>query len=851
MNSFVKKALTHLGILLVLLGITAIYFQPQLQGKVPQQGDIMQYRGMSQEIREFEEATGETTLWTNSMFGGMPTYQINTVYAGNNLRYVDRVLRFGVAEPLGRFFIGMVGFYILMMCLGVNPLLGAVGALAFGLTTNNFILFEAGHMTKIKTINYLPLVAAGLLMAFRNKNYLWGGLLFALGMGLNVFSNHPQMTYYFAMTLLVFGVAQLIYSIRQNEIPHFLKAVGVLVVGGLLGLGSAASNLMVTYEYSRDTMRGEPILQAENTSTGESSSEVEGLAWDYAMQWSNGTIDLFASFIPGVAGGGSSEPVGADSNFRQALLSRGYQVPAEMDAPLYWGDLPFTSGPAYFGAVVFFFFLLGAILVKGPAKWWLVIGTLLTFMLSMGENLEWFNRPVFEYFPLYNKFRTPNSILSVTAVLVPILGFMGLHHIITGKSDEKTMLRALYIAGGISGGIALFFWLIGPSMFDFSTATDAQYVQNYGISADVLPADRQALMRKDAFRTLVLILLSGGLLWAYLKNLLQQQNIILLGIGLLVVFDLWTVNKRYVNEENFVTPTNLEANFQPRPADQLILKDSDPHFRVLDLTQNDPFANSFTSYFHKSIGGYHAAKLQRYQDIIDRHLRQNNERVLNMLNTKYFIVPGQNGQPSAQVNMDALGNAWYVNNVQVVNSANEEIAALRDFNPEETAIIHQEFSEYLQGFNAQKDSTGTITLTSYEPNHLTYQSNAGSEQLAVFSEIWYGPDKGWQAFIDGEPAEHVRANYILRAMRVPAGQHTVEFIFDPQTYETGKALSLIFSSLIIVGLLGMVGFYGFKAYQRAANEPPKPKPEPETKPKAQQRKPTARSRNKKGGKKRK
>lgn len=844
MNSFVKSALTHTGILLGLLVITAIYFLPQLQGKVAQQGDIMQYRGMSQEIKEFKEQTGETTLWTNAMFGGMPTYQINTVYAGNNLRFVDRVARLGLDAPIGRFFVGMVGFYILMLCLGANVWLSAIGAIAFGFTTNNFILFEAGHLTKLSTINYFPLMAAGILLAFR-KQYVWGGLLFALGMGLDVYTNHPQMTYYFAITLLVLGLAQLVYSIRQGEMVHFAKAAGVLILAGLLGVGSAASNLLVTYEYSQDTMRGEPILQkeatAQNTAAQSSSSEVDGLAWDYAMQWSNGTLDLFASFIPGVVGGGSSEPVGANSAFRQALVSKGYNVPAKLDAPLYWGELPFTSGPAYFGATVFFFFLLGLILVKGPAKWWLGIGTLLTFMLSMGKNLEWFNELIFNYFPLYNKFRTPNSVLSITAFLVPALGFMALHQIMKEKADQKTVLRAIYIASGIAGGVALFFWLLGPSMFDFTAPNDAQYIQNYGISADVLPNDRKALMRNDALRSLALVLLSAGLVWAYAKNRLQK-NLVIAGIGILVLFDLWTVGKRYVNDSNFVTPTNLEANFQPRPADQLILKDADPNFRVLDLTAS-PFQSSFASYFHKSLGGYHAAKLQRYQDIIDRHLSKNNERVVNMLNTKYYIVQGQGGQIDAQINMQALGNAWFVENVQMVNSANEEINALNTFIPENDAIIHKEFSDYLAGLNAQRDSSATIALTNYRPNRLTYRSNASSEQLAVFSEIWYGPDKGWQAYLDDEPVPHIRANYLLRAMRVPAGDHTIEFVFDPPTYKAGKMMSLIFSTIILLGLLGMIGFSSYQSYQQA-EKTPKPKPVAKEAPKAKPQPRTPRNKGK-------
>lgn len=817
MNSFATKTLTHIAVVLVFLGLAAIYFLPQLEGKVVQQSDIQQYRGMSQEVREFKNKTGETSLWTNAMFGGMPTYQINTIQAGNNLKLVDRVATLTIHEPIGRFFAAMVGFYILMMVLGVNPLLGAIGAVAFGFSTNNFILYEAGHITKLTTISYLPLIAAGLVLAFRKK-YLLGGVLFALGMGLDVYANHPQMTYYFGLTLLIFGIAQLIYSIRKGEIVDFAKAAGVLILAAAIGVASAASNLLVTYEYAAETMRGEPILQNDATNGQQSSSEVEGLAWDYAMQWSNGTLDLFASFIPGVVGGGSQQPVGENSTFRQELVRQGYRVPAELSAPLYWGDLPFTSGPAYFGATVFFFFLLGLILVKGPVKWWLALGTLLTFMLSMGNNLEWFNRPIFDLVPLYNKFRTPNSVLSVTAFLVPMLGLLALNEVFSGKHDKRTIQRAVYMSGGIAGAIALFFMLLGPSFFDFTSAADQQYIQNYKISPDALPSDRKALMRGDAFRSFALVLLSAGLIWTFLQKW-TQRNVVILGIGVLVLFDLWTVGRRYLNEDSFVPKINAEAAFQPRQVDDVIRKDGDPNFRVLDLTQNDPFASSFTSYFHKSIGGYHAAKLQRYQDIIDRHLRKNNERVFNMLNTKYFIIPGQSGQAEMQINMAALGNAWFVGDTRMVDTPNQEIDVLNEIDPATTAAIHKEFSDYLAGLNLQLDSTATIELTDYKPNHLTYQSNASREQLAVFSEIWYGPNKGWQAYIDGEPVEHIRANYILRVMRVPAGQHKIEFIFAPKTYERGKLISTIFSSLILVGLLGVVGYKGYQSYQKAKNEP--------------------------------
>ncbi len=817
MNNFITKQFPHIAAVLLFLALSAAYFSPQLSGKVVQQGDIIQYLGMSQEVRTFEQQTGERSLWTNAMFGGMPTYQINTVRDGNHLTLIDRLATLSIPEPIGRFFAAMLGFYILMVCLGVNPGLGLAGAVAFGFSTNNLILFEAGHITKVNTISYFPFVAAGVLLAFR-RQYAWGGLLFALGVGLNILSNHVQMTYYFFLTLLIFGVAQLIYSIRQGELIPFAKAAAVLIVGGLVGIASAASNLLVTYEYSRDTMRGKPILEAQADA---GSSAVEGLAWDYAMQWSNGTLDLFASFIPGVVGGGSQEPLSAESATAKDLRARGAN-PAmlrDLKLPLYWGELPFTSGPAYFGATIIFFFLLGLMVVKGPVKWWLALGTLLTFLLSMGKNLEWFNEPFFNYFPLYNKFRTPNSILSVTAFLLPALGILGLHEVFRSDTPHKKMQVAVYLTTGIAGAIALFFWLIGPSMFDFNSPGDARLTQA-GFNLDTIIADRKALMRGDAFRSLVLVLLCAGLVWAYTQKWLQR-TVVIAGIGVLVLFDLWSVGKRYLNENSFVNKTNIEANFRPRQVDELILKDRELGYRVLDLTTNT-FNSSAASYFHRSIGGYHAAKLQRYQDIIDRHLSKNNERVLNMLNTRYYIVPGQNQQPDVELNMGALGAAWFVAATRMVPTPDAEINALNDFNPESEAIIHQEFSTYLSGFKLQKDSLGTIKLSDYKPNHLTYTYEAQSEQLVVFSEIWYGPNKGWQAYIDGQPTEHIRANYILRAMRVPAGKHSIEFRFDPPTFRRGKLISNIFSSLLLLGLLGMAVYGGYQTMQQMKNQVPQP-----------------------------
>ncbi|MCH2080852.1 MAG: YfhO family protein [Saprospiraceae bacterium] len=840
MNTILKNSLPHVLAILVFLVLSVVYFSPQLNGLVLQQGDILQYLGMAQEAKEFEEKTGETTLWTNSMFGGMPTYQIRTVVNGNQMHWVDKLARFNIPNPIGRFFAAMLGFYILMILLGVKPWLSAIGAVSFGFTTNSMLLFEAGHNTKVAAISYFPILVSGLLLIFRKK-YILGGILFALGLGLDLFANHVQMTYYLFLTLIIYGVAQLVHCIKNNDMMHFAKASGIALLGLLLGVGSTASNLYMTYEYSKDTTRGEPILKSE-TGQVNSSSETDGLDWEYAMQWSNGTTDLFASLIPGVVGGGSNEqvksgsPLFDDPNWSRLIRGNGGY------APLYWGDLPFTSGPSYFGAGIFLLFFVGLFLVKGPIKWWLGLGTLLTFLLSMGKNMAFINEFFFYYFPLFNKFRTPNSVLSITSFLVPVLAILALHKIIIKDYIKEEALKALYIGGGIMSAICLYFIVLGPGMYDFSSAGDQRYAQA-GLDITALIEARAHHMRMDAIRSLVIALLTGGLLWAYLQDRLKQVTAVVAGIAIIGILDIWTVSKRYLNEDNFVRKTNYDSRFRPTAADEQILKDKSLNFRVMDLSEST-FQSSRASYYHKSIGGYHAAKLQRFNDIIQRHLSQGNQSVLNMLNTKYFIMQAQaQGQsPQAQQNPGALGNAWLVGNIQMVNTANEEIDALTNLQAAETAIIHQEFKDYVTGWSPTK--SGTITLTDYKPNHLTYQYNSDSDQLAVFSEIWY--DKGWQAYIDGQPVDHIRANYILRAMKIPSGNHKVEFKFDPQSYRTGVMVSMLFSSLILFSLIGFIGYNGYQYYQHMPKETP---PAPQPKKEAPQK--TARSSRKSNNKKRK
>jgi hypothetical protein len=812
-SSIFQKALPHVVAILSFLVICSMYFSPQLNGKIVQAGDTISSHGMSREMVDFLEETGERTLWTNTMFGGMPTYQIGAVQPTNSLKYVEKTMRLYIPRPIGYFFAMMVGFYITMLLFGVSPWVSLIGAIAFSITTNNLVLFGAGHMTKLRTFAFFGFMLVGIVMAFRKK-YLPGAILFALGLGINLYANHVQMTYYLFIFFLIYGLIELVRHAQRGEMQLFGKAVLYLGIGGLLAIGSSASSLWTTYEYQKDTMRGSPILTKE-ANVQETSSNTKGLDWKYAMQYSNGWLDLFSSFIPGVVGGGGAEPVPANSAYAKEIKRSGGNT-KNLKLPLYWGSVGktvSTAGPIYFGAAVFFFFLLGMLIVKEPIKWGIGGGVLLTMLLSLGDNFEFFNRIFFDYFPLYNKFRTPNSILAITAFLIPVLGTLAISEIISGKTKKEELLKPLYIATGVLGAICLFFAFMGGSFFDFTSATrDANYVSNYNMNLDLLKADRAALMQSDSLRSLGIILVSAGLIWAFLTNKIKQ-NILLVGLAVITIGDLWSVGKRYLNEDNFANIKKYEAYKNPRPVDTQILSDQDLHYRVHDFTIN-AFNSSSTSYFHNTIGGYHPAKLQRIQDLIERNISGEDNSLrkgfsspgsndlfgnipaFNMLNTKYFI-----GNPDAAPirNPRAMGNAWFVDQVKMVKTPNAEIDALKGLDVASTAIVHQEFSDYVNGLNFSKN--GSIKLTKYQPNHMTYESNTTSDQLALFSEVWYGPNKGWQAYIDGNAVDHIRANYILRGLKVPAGQHKIEFVFAPKSYSIGKIITLICSLAIVLAFL--------------------------------------------------
>jgi len=792
-----KKILPHIIALLLFVIISAVYFLPQFQGKKLYKGDIVNHQAMAKESQDFYKKTGEVTLWTNSMFGGMPTYQISAPQKHNYLKQVRKGLQLGFVRPAGYFILGMISIYILFIVLGFNYWLAIIGAFAFSLLTNNMFLYQAGHMTKLTAIMLGPLVLAGVILTLRKK-YLLGGIIFSIGMGLELFSNHVQMTYYLGIVIAILLIIEFIPLFKSKDFKTMGTISGVLLIGVLLALGSSASKLWTTYEYSKDTMRGKPILKNEGKAT--SSSQTNGLEWNYAMQWSNGTLDLVSSFIPGVVGGGSHEKISKKSHFAidyKRLMKRSTKT-----GPLYWGSLPFTSGPPYMGALIFFLFILGLFVLKNRYKWWALISVSLLFLLSMGHNLEFFNRLFYDYFPLYNKFRTPNSIMGIAAIPLVFFAIYTLKYIIFDKYDKEVLIKKLYITLGILGGISLFFALLGSSIFDFSSPGDSRY----GELAKAIVADRKSLMMSDSFRTLIIIGLGAGLIWAYIKGKLSQ-TIVLSGIALIVLFDVITVDQRYISHSDFIRSKRITNSFKPRPVDQQILNDDDElYFRVLDYTI-DPFNNAKPSYFFKNLGGYHAAKLQRAQDMIDHYISKGNRTVLNMMNTKY-IIQKQNDKEVAAKNPDAMGNAWFVSSFKIANNANEEIDLIEKTDVNSTAIVNKEFESYIKGLTPS--NSGSIILNDYAPNKLVYNTENSGEGFIVFSDVWYGPNKGWQAYIDNKPVDHIRVNYWLRGLKVPTGKHNIVFEFKPKSYYLGETISMISSLLMILMMFGYIGYYFYK-----------------------------------------
>ena len=782
-----KKIGPHLMVLLLFMSISFVYFSPLLEGKMLDMHDIKQWQGMSKEVVDFHEKTGENALWTNSMFSGMPAYQIATWSDANLIQYVVKVITLGMPRPASLLFLYLLGFYILLLSLKVDYRLAAVGAIAFAFSSYFFIIIQAGHMTKAHAIAYVPMVVAAVLYTYRGKMLL-GGVLTALTVALEIYANHLQITYYLALMLLIIGLVQFVKDLKAKNLVDFAKRTGVLLVAALLASGTAFTNLATTMEYGKDSTRGKSEL------TTNLDNKTTGLDKDYATQWSYGIAETFTLLIPNFHGGASQGELTTESETYQAIKSTPNAKQLIKQLPLYWGDQPGVGGPTYAGAIVIFLFVLGLFFVKSEMRIWLVMATIMSIMLAWGKNFMGLTELFLDYFPGYNKFRAVSMILVIAEFTIPLLGFVALNKFLSSDKLENEKEKTLKLAFYIVGGITLLFALIPSLFFDFVGGQDASLEKN-GWPIDALQSDRAGLLSADAWRSFIFIVLTFVTLWLFLKNQLQSKYVILI-VGVLVLADMWTVNKRYLNNDNFASKRKVEKPYQASQADQQILNDKDPNFRVFNQTVST-FNDASTSYFHKSIGGYHGAKLKRYQELIENHIAKGNMAVLNMLNTKYFI--SQQGQ--VQQNPGAMGNAWFVNNVNIVANADAEIAALNGFNADSTAIVDTRFSDQI--IENLDNSNATINLKEYKPNYLKYTSSSTKDGIAIFSEIYY--DKGWNAYIDGELKPHFRANYVLRGMQIPAGNHLVEFKFEPSTYKTGETVALA-SSAILLLLLAFVSF---------------------------------------------
>lgn len=820
-NIHLKILYPYLIAILLFIITSYLYFTPLLEKKVLNQSDISSWRGAANEIIDFRNETKEEPLWTNSMFGGMPSTMISTIYKGNFLQKINNILFVGPG-PASTILLTMVSFFLLMLVLGVNPWLSIVGSIAFAFCAYNFQIIQVGHNSKMVAIALMPMTLAAIIYAYQKKALL-GSVLFGITLGIEILANHPQITFYLAMIIIAYGLGQLYLAVKNKALPKFIKTSCLIIVATLLAAGANINHLWPTWEYAKYTMRGGSELSPANTPASQSSG---GLDKKYATAWSYDIDETVNLLIPNYKGGASGGALSKDSETYKTLKQGGAQNAEQMikQMPLYWGNQPFTAGPSYIGAIVVFLFVLGLLLVKGPMKWWIASISLLALMLAWGHNFMWLTNLFFDYVPLYNKFRVPAMILVILQVTAPLLGFYALSQVFSNKIDKKQVIQGLKIALGMTAGLCALIALVPGIAGSFVSASDSQYPEWL---QQTLVIDRKSLLRADAFRSLIYILLAAGVIWlGYLKKIKIQYAII--GLGILILADMWTIDKRYLNDDHFVTPREFNNNFELRPVDNEILKDTDPNYRVLDLTINT-FNDSHISYHHKTIGGYSPAKLQRYQDMIDYHIMPEmqsftkdlqqgttyaaidsslaKQHVLNMLNTKYIVI---NPQGAPIENRSASGNAWFVKDYKLVDSPDEEILSLKTIDPSQTAIIGKDFADLIKDKSFNYDENGEIKLISYAPNKLEYKTQVTDEQLAIFSEVYY--PKGWKVYIDGKPVELLRADYILRAMVIPAGEHNITFRFEPGSYHQGALISGISSGILLLLLIASIIFYSRKYF---------------------------------------
>ena len=799
-----KLLLPHLIALIIFTVVAFAYFYPVLEGKVLKANDSTVSKINSKEIQDFRAKTGREPLWTNSIFGGMPTYLISTLYPGNLIKYVDAKIR-TFPMPVSVLFLSMAGFYLLLLLFGFDTWLAIAGALGYGLSSFFFQILGAGHNTQAIALAYMPPMIGGIYYAYK-RDAIKGALLTAFFLALEIQANHPQITYYALLCLLIFGIVEFIYAFKDKSVIKFLKTSAILIIPFVIAIGINFASLYTTYEYGKYSIRGKSDLvfsKKENTS---------GLDKNYITFWSYGVDETFNLLIPNYKGG-SSFPFERDSEIAKALTKSNHPEGLNQFQK-YWGSQPGTDGPHYVGAVIIFLFVLGLILVKGPEKWWLLAATIVSILLSWGKNFMPFTSLFIDYFPGYNKFRAVTMILIIAEFCIPLLGFIALRDIFSGTIPKKDIIKGLKIAAGITGGFLLLALIIPGIAGSFLSQPEGVYPPWI---REPLIADRKNLLRGDAFRSLVFILCSAGVILAFIFEKLRKGPAILV-LTLLLVIDLWTIDRRYLNADRFERPSIIQKSFVPSAADALILKDQSD-YRVLNFTASTFNDNSPNSYFHKSIGGYHGAKMERYQELIDTALNRNMELIqavggnaktmeefqsafkgtsaLNMLNTKYLIY---NADAPPLANPYALGNAWFVEKPVIVENANKEISLINTLDPAKEATVDKIFQNQIAKSAYPVLENEKIDLISYQPDELVYKSSAKEEKLAVFSEIYY--PAGWKSYIDGKESKYFRTNYVLRGMIVPAGDHEIKFAFKPSSYIVGNKISLASSIVLILLLAG-------------------------------------------------
>ncbi|WP_298511512.1 YfhO family protein [uncultured Kordia sp.] len=822
MNLDIKKLIPHAIALVLFIGMSLAYFYPVAQGKKMLQQDITLYTGMAKKQNDYREQTGKELYWTDSAFAGMPTYLLGARYPHSYIKTLDRTLRF-LPRPADYLFLYFLSIYVLLLIMKVDWRLSILGAIAFGFSTYFIIILGVGHNAKAHAIAYFPLVLSGILLTFQRK-YILGFLLTAVAMSLEVMTAHPQMTYYLMLLVLVLGLVYLIQFYKEKELPHFFKSVGILIIAVILSLGVNGASLMTTKEYADWSIRGKSELTVKPDG---SKKEKEGLSKEYITEYSYGKAETFNLLIPRFMGGGDAENLGVNSKTFNFLLQNGYNVSEAKEVvkrlPGYWGDQPIVAAPAYVGAIIIFLALLGLFLVRSRAKWWLVGGIILSLLLSWGKNLNFLTDFMIDYFPFYNKFRAVSSIQVILELCIPILGILGLAQLfkkedaLKNENDPvKEKLKALYISTGIIGGLILFFLLFKSTLFNFQGPGDKG---TNPVFLEILKEDRSAIFTQDAIRSLLLVLATAGVLWAFIQEKLKQ-NIVILILGGLLLFDLVGIAQRYVynDPDRYVTKAEFENPYPTYEVDKAILED-DGHYRVFEPRLR--LAHARTAYFHNTLGGYHAAKPRQFQELYDFYLdhgrtfefNARNVNILNMLNVKYTIDENKDeqGRTIGLVNIKnpyPNGNAWFVKKINFVETADDELLSLFGLDTKNTALFRstQEAANDIKETYG-KDSLASIKLTDYKPDDLTYTTENSENGFAVFSEIHY--PHGWNAYVDGKLVPHYRVNYVLRGLEVPAGKHTVRFKFEPTIVDKGVTVSLTSTIILVLLILGGI-YYEFR-----------------------------------------